>query len=81
MQNRHQKLFLYQLLLIFHVDPPPHGMQLNPVLVILLNNTLPVLLPVVQNPYILLHLQVWVCLFHHLFIYHIHQYLIKNANN
>ena len=49
MLNHHQKLTLYQLLLLFCVDLPPQGMKLTPDLIILLFKFLSVILPAIIN--------------------------------
>ena len=51
--SRHQKLPLYQILLIFNVELPPHAMNLTPVPVLLLLNSLPFILPIIINTEIL----------------------------
>ena len=75
MQNRHQKLPIYQILLIFRVELPPRIVNLTPVLVLLLFKLLPLILSIVINHSIIHPLEVWVYIFHHLFLWDICLYL------
>ena len=54
MQNRHQKLNIYKLLLIFQLYLPTKGMKLPPFLMIILIIILPGILYIVQKNDILL---------------------------
>ena len=65
--NYHQKLPIYQLLLIFHVYLLSQGMQILLVLVVFLKNILPVLISVILKHDIFLRLEARVPLFHFLF--------------
>ena len=63
---------LYQLILLFNAYLQPQDMNLTPSLMFLLLNFLPVLPPIIIKPEIPPPLEVWVCLFHQLFLHHIH---------
>ena len=67
MCNSHQKISLYQLLLILCVEIPPRVMDITPILIIL-SNIPPVLLHNIFHYYILLLIQFWIYLFQHLFL-------------
>ena len=79
MRNCCRNFSTNKILLLFHVDFSPQGMNFTHVLIIIFNDLLPVLLPIFWNPSILLHLQVWVSLFHHLFLQHICWYIINKT--
>ena len=79
MWNLQQKLPLYKLLLIFHVVLLPQVMIITPVIIILLLNLIPVILPIIINTEILLYLKVWVNIFHQPF--HILHYIISPQHN
>ena len=49
MRKRHQKIPIYELILIFHVGFPPQGTNLIPVIIVLLYNLVSVLLPIIIN--------------------------------
>ena len=65
------------MILLLRVDIPPKGMNIPILLVIILNNILPVILPIAQNNEILLYLQVRLPIFPPMFIQHIRQYIIN----
>ena len=79
MRNHHPKLPLYQLLLIFHVELPPQGMNFNLVLIITLGNILPIFH--LSSKKILLHLQVRVPLVPRLFSNIYFDLSLKNITN
>ena len=72
--NGHQKLSIYQLLLIFNVDIPPHGINLL-LIVTLLSNIPPMSVPNFIHYDILLLIQVQISLLWHLFLRHICRYI------
>ena len=74
-----QKTPYYQLLLIFHLDLPPQDMNLTPVLVILLLKFLLVIRPISMNLEILFPLEVWVSLFHNMFLCNVHGCLFNKT--
>ena len=62
MRNGHQKLSLYQILLLSSLNVPPQGKNITLILTIL-SNIPPVLIPTVFHSYILLLIQVQITLF------------------
>ena len=74
MRNGHQKLHIYQILLPFCVDIPPQGMNFTLILTIL-SNIPPVILPSVLHSCVLLLIQVCISLFRHLVLRHICRYI------
>ena len=55
MQNRHQKLSLYQTPILFYVEIPPQGTNVTDLLIIP-SNIPTVLLPTVRHFYIILQI-------------------------
>ena len=78
MRSRHRNISLYQLLLLFCVDTPTQGMNITLILTIL-SNTPPVLLPTVFNSDILILIQVRVSLFLHMFLKNIRWYILSTT--
>ena len=76
MRNAHQKISLYQLLLLSCVCIPPQDTNLNLILTILRNIPL-VLIHNVFHSGILLLTQVHIILFRHLLLQHIHWYILN----
>ena len=74
--ERTPKISLYQLLLLFNVDLPPQGMYLL-LIVTFLRNIPPMLFPNCTHYDILLLIQVWISLFHHLVLQHICRYILN----
>ena len=77
MHNIHQKLSIYQPLFLFCVDLKPQCMNTPPIIDILLNNILPVILPVIQNPDITLCLYVGFYILPWMLLYHMHISLLN----
>ena len=71
--NRHRKISIFQLLLIFNIDLPPQGIHIL-IIVTFLRNIPPMLLPHFILYNILLLIQVRISLFRHLFLRHICRY-------
>ena len=71
MNNHHQKIPIYKILILFNVESPPQGMNLPLVLIILLKKILPVILPIFQMHDILLHIKIRVPLFPQLLLQNI----------
>ena len=71
MCNGNRKPSIYQLSLLFNLDPPPQVINLL-LIVTLLSNIHIMFLPNVINFDILLHIQVRISLFQYMFLQHIH---------
>ena len=76
MQNVNQKHSLYQLLIFYCVGIPTQGIHLDLILTIL-SNIHPVILPTIFCYDNLLFIQVDITLFWHLFLQNIHWYLLN----
>ena len=78
MRNWHQRLSLYQLLLLFYVDILPKGMNII-LIITFLRNIHPMLLPTVFHYDTLLLIQVRISLFLNLFFRNICIYLLNKT--
>ena len=76
MQNGHQKLYIYQILLVSFVEMPTQGTNLTLILTIL-SNIHPVLLPTEFHSNILILIQVRISLVRYLLFQHICWYLLN----
>ena len=74
-KNHHQKLSLYQRLVLFHVDLPPHGINLPVVLIIICKNIFSEIISIILNHDNLFHIKVGVPLFPFLSLQHIGLYI------
>ena len=70
---------LYQLLLIFHIYIPHQVINLTLLPLLLLFNFLSLLLPAIKTHQISPLLEVWVCIFWHMFLYHILWYVLNKT--
>ena len=78
MWKRHQKVSLYQLLLLFNIYLPPQGMHLL-LIFTFLRNIPPMIVPNFIHSNILLLIQVRISLFRHLVLQKIYKYILNTT--
>ena len=73
--NHHLNIPIYQLPLTFNVDLPPKGTNFPFLPIILHNNILPIIVPIIWKNYICIQLKFRVSLFPQIILQCIHQYI------